>query len=91
LPFDVPLSNTHGKEQILRDSLGILPFSFANNALTVVLQRALTRLGPEHRRRWAAVAWIERVAFASTLSYALSSRHFQQWRQNERMAAQLGY
>lgn len=91
LPFDVPLSETHGKEQILKDTLAILPISFANNALSVVLQRALTRMDPEHRKRWATLAWIERVVFASTLSYQLSARHFQQWRQNERIAAQLGY
>lgn len=91
LPFDLPLSDTHGKTQILKDALGVLPISFANNALTVVLQRALTHLDPEHRRRWAALAWVERLVFACTLSYALSARHFEQWRQNTRMAATLGY
>jgi hypothetical protein len=91
LPVGVPISDVAGQAQILHDSLEILPLSFANNALTVVLQRALTHLDPEHRRQWVALAWIERVVFACTLSYTLSARHFQQWQQNERMAVRLGY
>jgi hypothetical protein len=91
LPVDVPLSNTQGKEQILRDALGVLPLSMANNAATVVLQRALTRFDPEHTRRWVVLMWVERIAFASVLSYALSTRHFQQWHQNDQAAAALGY
>lgn len=91
LPVDVPMSDTSGKEQILRDALGVLPISIVNNALTVVAERTLIRVDPEHRRRWAVLAWIERMVFASALSYELSARHFQQWRQNNRAAATLGY
>jgi hypothetical protein len=51
----------------------------------------LTQRDPSHHRRWAVLGWIERTAFASALSYELSARHFRQWQQNDRSAAQLGY
>jgi hypothetical protein len=91
LPHDVPLSYGAGNRRILMDALSILPISFANNAVSRVAQTALTERDPAHRRRWAVLAWIERTAVASALSYELSVRHFRQLQQNERVAAQLGY
>jgi hypothetical protein len=92
LPNDVPLSYGAGNRRILMDALTIiLPVSFANNAASRVAQTVLTERDPAHRRRWAALAWIERTAAASALSYVTSVRHLQQWRLNERVAAQRGY
>jgi hypothetical protein len=91
LPNDVPLSYGAGNRRILTDALSVLPVSFGNNALSLAVQRVLTQRDPSHHRRWAALGWIERTVVASSLSYELSVRHFRQWQENERVAAQLGY
>jgi hypothetical protein len=91
LPHDVPLSYGAGNRRILMDALSVLPISLANNAVSRLAQGALTQRDPAHRRRWAALGWIERTAVASALSYGLSVRHFRQCQQNARAAAQLGY
>jgi hypothetical protein len=92
LPNGVPLSYGAGNRRILMDALTIvLPVSLANNAASRLAETVLTQRDPAHRRRWVVVAWIERTAAASALSYVMSVRHFQQWQLNERMAAQFGY
>jgi hypothetical protein len=37
------------------------------------------------------MGWIERISFAVSLGTVQSSKHFRQWRENERLARELGY
>src|SRR5216684_5611269 len=91
LPHDTPLSYSAGNTQLLVDALSVASVSFANNAIAHFTVDALASRNPEHRKLWKTIGWIERTAVASSLSYMLSVRHFQQWQQNERMAVQRGY
>ena len=91
LPKDRPLTYGEGNTKILKDSLAVLPASFVNNALTHMIERRLSDRYPEHRKLWKTLSWVERVAFASYVSYRLSAPHFRQWQKNERLALQYGF
>jgi hypothetical protein len=91
LPYDVPVSYAEGNRRILLDSARALPIALGHNATTRLFERLLIDRYPRHARLIHALGWVERVSFASYLSYCLSSRHFSQWRANDQMAARLGY
>jgi hypothetical protein len=91
LPHDTPLSYGAGNQQLVADALSVASVSLVNNAIAHFTIDALALRNPEHRKLWKTIGWIERAAVASSLSYLLSVRHFEQWQQNERMAAQRGY
>jgi hypothetical protein len=91
LPHDAPLSYGAGNTRLLEDALSIASVSFVNNTVAHFTVDALAIRNPEHRKLWKTIGWIERTAVASSLSYVLSVRHFEQWKQNEQVAAQRGY
>ena len=91
LPKDHPLSYSQGNSQILKDSLAVLPASFANNALAHMVERKLTDKFPQHRKLWKTLSWIERVSFATFASYRLAGPHLEQWKKNERLAREYGF
>jgi hypothetical protein len=91
LAKDKPLSYSEGNRQILRDSLIVLPASFANNALVHMVERRLSDRFPGQRKLWKTLSWIERVAFSGYTSYKLSSPHFRQWQKNKQLAEQYGF
>jgi hypothetical protein len=90
LPGDPPVAYAVGNRRIARDTVGLLGKSAANNAASAVIERILIERAPRHRRLIRTLGWIERTSFASYWSYRLSKRHFDQWRDNERLARQLG-
>ena len=91
LPHDVPLSYSAGNKMLLTDAMSVAAVSFTNNAVTHFTVDALAIRHPEHQKLWTTLGWIERSAVATSLSYFLSAQHFEQWRENERVAAQRGY
>jgi hypothetical protein len=91
LPHDTPVSYGAGNRRILSDALNVASLSFANNTIDQFTTRLLTARAPEHQKLWRTLGWIERTIVASSLSYTLSIRHFEQWQENEQRAAQLGY
>lgn len=91
LPNDVPVSYEVGQQRILGDALLALQVSALNNASSRILERVLVKRYPHHRRLVKTAGWIERVAFASVLSYRLSVLHYRQANQNTALAGQLGY
>ena len=91
LPHDTPISYGAGNRLLLADALSVASLSLANNAIDQFTVRLLTAHAPEHQKLWRTLGWIERTVVASSLSYALSVRHFQQWQENKRIAAQRGY
>ena len=87
---DAPVDYGTGKRRILADAFGNLPMSIVNNVGVAVFDRALTRRFPEKRRLVRVLGWAERIAVATYLAHDLAGRHYSQWRENERLASQLG-
>jgi hypothetical protein len=90
LPGDTPVAYAVGNRRIASDTVGLLGRSIANNAASAAIEHVLIERAPRHRRLIRALGWVERVAFASYWSHRLSRRHFGQWRENERVARELG-
>jgi hypothetical protein len=89
LPGDTPISYAAGNRRIAADTVGLLGKSAANTAASAVIERLLIARAPRHRRLIRTLGWIERVSFASYWSYRLSVRHFEQWRDNQRLVRAL--
>jgi hypothetical protein len=88
---DTAIGYAAGNRKIFIDAVANLQFSLVNNLPERVIERLLIRRYPHHRKLLRAIGWIERSAVASYWAYRLSARHFRQWQENERRAAQLGY
>lgn len=82
LPHDRPVSRATGHRINLEESLRVLGFSAANNAIAGVATRALTARYPQHRRLIRIASVVERVAFAVGTGYLNSAKNFRQWRRN---------
>ena len=90
-PNDVPLSYGDGNKKIRQMALLHLQESIVNNAAANVFERVLANKYPQHRKLFKVLSWVERVAFASYVSYAASANHFKQTEKNRQLAAQYGY
>ena len=90
-PNDVPVSYGDGNKKIRQMALLHLQESIINNAAANVFERVLANKYPQHRKLFKVLSWVERVAFASYVSYAASANHFKQTEKNRQLAAQYGY
>lgn len=90
-PNDVPMSFAEGRRQILKDAVLNVQLSFANNVVSRAVERALIERHPHRRKLVRTVGWIQRIAFATFLTYRLSEAHYRQAAANERRAAELGF
>jgi hypothetical protein len=90
LPVGPPVPYAVGNRRIIMDTVGLLGKSAVNNAASAVIERMLIARAPQHRRLIRALGWIERASFGGYWANRLSARHFRQWRDNERLARQLG-
>jgi len=90
LPVDLPVSNAAGKREIMRQTATVFERSLANNALSAVFEHVLIARAPNHRKLIRTLGWIERIAFSSYWSAKISTKHFRQWQENERLARELG-
>jgi hypothetical protein len=88
---DMPISYQAGNRRILDDAVGVFGTSLLNNLIENVFERALLQNSPDHRRLIRTLGWIERITFASYLTYRQSSQHFEQAARNRQMAAQSGF
>lgn len=88
---DVPISYAAGKRVILRNSLEDLGASLINNVVARIIERTLVQRHPRREKLIRTVGWIERISFAVSLASVQSANHFRQWRENERLARELGY
>jgi hypothetical protein len=91
LPYDQAMSYESGRTQILKDSLGILEVSAVQNFSDRLLEHALLERFPAHQRMVKAIGWVERASVATLMSYRFAGPHYQQWRQNQALAADLGF
>jgi hypothetical protein len=87
---DTAITYAEGNRQILMDAFANLQVSLLNNASTRVVEHWLVPRYPNHRKLVRTLGWIERGAVASYLSYRMSAVHFEQWRDNDRRAQQMG-
>lgn len=90
-PNDMPMSYDAGRSRILSDALINLQISVVNNVTDQVFERMLANRFPEHRRLVRTLGWIERISFASYMSYRLSAAHYRQASENLARAQQLGF
>ena len=90
-PDNAPISYAAGRNQILTDALINLQISVANNVADQVFERMLVNRFPEHRKLVRTLGWIERISFASYMSYRLSDAHYRQASENIARAQQLGF
>ena len=90
-PNDTPVSFGDGNKKIRNMALLHLQESIVNNAAANIFERVLAEKYPQHRKLFKVLSWVERVAFASYVSYAASANHFKQAERNRQMAAQYGY
>ena len=90
-PLDDPISYQAGNRRILGDALRVLGTSLINNFIENVFEHALLKSDPVHRRFIRTLGWIERITFASYLTYQQSRQHFQQAARNQQMASQYGF
>jgi hypothetical protein len=87
-PNDQPISEAAGHHQIVRAALVILAQSAIHNTASQVLQRAFIARYPEQKRLLKTLGLIERIGFASGVTYALSARHIRQIRINVALGKQ---
>lgn len=90
-PNDLPISFADGNRKIRTMALLHLQESIVNNAAANIFERVLAEKYPQHRKLFKVLSWVERIAFASYVSYAASASHFRQTERNRQLAIQYGY
>ena len=90
-PNDTPMSFADGNRKIRQMALHHLTESIINNAATNIFEGVLSAKYPQHRKLFKTLSWVERIAFASAVSYAASANHFEQAQRNRELARQHGY
>jgi hypothetical protein len=90
-PNDRPVSYAEGSRRIRRRALLHLQESLINNVAANVFERVLAERYPQHRKLFKVLSWVERIAFASYVSYVASASHFRQAERNRLLAAEYGY
>jgi len=90
-PNDVPVSYDAGTKRIRRSALTVLQYSVVNNLSTLVVERVLIARHPRHKTLIRTLSWVERIAFASALTYRNSADHLRQASTNRRLAREYGY
>ena len=88
---DTPVTYEAGNRQIVNDAFRTLGSSLVNNVTVAIVERALIKRYPTHRKLLRGIGWTERIAYASWLSYRQSATYFHQWRRNGELAQQFGY
>jgi hypothetical protein len=90
-PNDTPISFQEGNRQIARMALLHLQESVVNNVSAQIFERVLADKYPQHRKMFKTLGWVERIGFASYVSYLASVNHFKQSQRNVAMARERGY
>jgi hypothetical protein len=88
---DKPVTFEEGNRKIRRMALLHLQESVVNNVAANLFERVLAEKYPQHRTLFRIMSWVERIAFASYVSYVASANHFRQAERNRALAIQFGY
>ena len=90
-PNDRPVAYGEGVRRIRSEALTVLAYSAFNNAGAGVLERLFVERYPKRKRLIRTLSWVERIAFASVLTYRASAHHFRQASNNRRLAREYRY
>jgi hypothetical protein len=90
-PNDVPVSYGEGARRIRRTALTLFQYSALNNLGVGSLERLLIARYPSRRKLFRALSWVERIAYASFVTYRNSADHLKQAGTNRRLAREYGY
>ena len=90
-PNELPVSYEEGNRRIRQMALLHLQESLVNNAAANIFERVLAEKYPQHRKLFKVLSWVERIGFASYVSYMASANHFRQTERNRQLAVQFGY
>ena len=90
-PNDVPVSYDAGRRLIRRDALAILGYSALNNLGAGIGERLLVAKYPHRRKLVRALSWIERIGYASLITYRNTADHLRQAKVNRRLAREHGF
>ena len=91
LANDVPVTYVAGRRIIRGTALTILQYSVVNNVAARISVRLLETRYPSHKKLFRTLSWIERIGFASFVTYRNSADHIRQARTNRRIAREQGY
>jgi hypothetical protein len=84
-PNDVPVGYDTGKRIIRNIGLELLQQSVVHNVAVGVVDRLLIARYPERKKLIRTLSWIERIGFASAVTYLNSAKHFRQAGTNRRL------
>ena len=90
-PNDLPVGYDEGNARIRGAAFGVLQYSAANNVGARIVERMLAARYPRRKTLIRTLSWVERIAFASVLTYRKSASHFRQASDNRRLAREYGY
>ena len=90
-PNELPVSYAEGNRRIRQMALLHLQESLVNNTAANIFERVLAEKYPQHRKLFKVLSWVERIGFASYVSYMASANHFRQTERNRQLAIQFGY
>jgi hypothetical protein len=88
---DVPVTYVAGRRMIRGTALKVLQYSVVNNLAAGIGARVLAARYPTHKKLIRTLSWIERIGFASLVTYRNSADHLRQARTNRRIAQEHGY
>jgi hypothetical protein len=88
---DEPMSYRAGNRKIAADSLALLAQSVSANVAERAVEHMLSRRYANHRTLLLVAGHAGRIAGSSYLLYVSSMGHVRQWRENDRLARQMGY
>jgi hypothetical protein len=88
---DVPLAYSEGTSRIRGAALTVLRDSAVNNLSARIIERLLVARYPRRKNLIRTLSWVERIAFASLLTYINSADHLRQASSNRRLAREYGY
>jgi hypothetical protein len=88
---DVPLGYSEGSSRIRGAALTVLRDAAVNNLSARIIERLLVARYPHRKNLIRTLSWVERIAFASLLTYSNSADHLRQASSNRRLAREYGY
>lgn len=90
-PNEQPVTYDEGNRRIRVAALTILGYSAANNVGAAVIERVLVARYPHRKTLIRTLSWVERIAFASVLTYRNSADHLRQASTNRHLAREYSY
>jgi hypothetical protein len=91
LPQDVPVSYDEGRRRIHQISWKVFQYSALNNTAAGIAERLLIQKYPRRKTLIRTISWIERISYATVITYRNSAVHLRQAAENRRLAREFGY